>query len=153
MKTLKNILMIILINVSLVSVFGSALNTASAASDSSSCDKKILTLPPWYRGLTKSDDKGECNIISPNEMEGNSQDDKLKKFITIILLNVGEIALQLAGYVSVIFVTYGGYKYMMSEGEAGGIQSAKKTIANALIGLVISLLAVGIIKLVFNALE
>lgn len=107
------------------------------------CEHSFLTLPPWYRGLTNTD----CSIKSPKDAGG------LGDFITTVLLNVGEMLTQLAGYAAVAFILYGGFRYMTSQGEASGIQSAKKTITNASIGLLISILAVTIIKFIFSTLE
>lgn len=107
------------------------------------CEHSFLTLPPWYRGLTNTD----CSIKSPKDAGG------LGGFITTVLLNVGEMLTQLAGYAAVAFILYGGFRYMTSQGEASGIQSAKKTITNASIGLLISILAVTIIKFIFSTLE
>ena len=109
-----------------------------------SCEHSFLTLPPWYRGLTNAD----CTIRSPKDASGG-----LGGFVTTVLLNVGEMLTQLAGYAAVAFILYGGFRYMTSQGEASGIQSAKKTITNASIGLLISILAVTIIKFIFSTLE
>lgn len=107
------------------------------------CEHSFLTLPPWYRGLTNTD----CTVKSPKDAGG------LGGFITTVLLNVGEMLTQLAGYAAVVFILYGGFRYMTSQGEASGIQSAKKMITNASIGLLISILAVTIIKFIFSTLE
>ena len=109
------------------------------------CEHSFLTLPPWYRGLTNTD----CSIKSPKDADVGG----LGGFITTVLLNVGEMLTQLAGYAAVAFILYGGFRYMTSQGEASGIQSAKKTITNASIGLLISILAVTIIKFIFSTLE
>ena len=55
----------------------------------------------------------------------------------------------IASAAAVFFLVKGGYQYMTSTGKPEGIESAKKTIKNALIGLVIVLSAAFIVS-VFN---
>ena len=47
---------------------------------------------------------------------------------------------------AVAFIIYGGYKYMISAGSPDGMTGAKKTIMNAVIGLVLSIAAVAIVR-------
>lgn len=56
------------------------------------------------------------------------------------------IVFMLAGLLAVIFIIVGGIKYMLSGGDSAGIKSAKETITYAIVGLVISLLAFGIVN-------
>ena len=102
----------------------------------------ILTLPPWYRGLTDSD----CNIVNPDEVGG------ISPFIWTIVLNVIEMIMQVVGYVTIAFLIYGGFKYMTAQGEASKIVQAKDTIRNALIGLIIAIFAVAIVNFVAGAI-
>jgi len=51
-----------------------------------------------------------------------------------------------AGIVSTIFVIIGGVKYTLSGGDSAGIKSAKETITYALVGLMVTLLAFGIVN-------
>jgi hypothetical protein len=54
----------------------------------------------------------------------------------------------LIGVVSVIFVLWGGFKYVTSSGESGKTSQAKNTIIYALIGLVIAALAQILVRFV-----
>lgn len=101
------------------------------------CDTSFFTFPAWYDGLVDN----SCNIEAPGQ--GNNS---LRDFIVRIVLNVTEIILQIVAYASVIFVIVGGFKYMISAGSSEGMASAKKTIMNALIGLVISIFSVAIVN-------
>ena len=103
----------------------------------------ILTLPPWYRGLT--DDN--CNILSPTEVGG------LSPFIWTIALNVIEMLMQVVGYIAVGFLIFGGFKYMTAQGEASKIVQAKDTIRNALIGLLIAIFSVAIVNFAAGAIS
>lgn len=114
-------------------------NTAYAAC----ADGPILGITRWYRGLL--DDK--CNIKAP----GNGNDD-LAIFITKIILNIVQAALAIAAYVTVFFIIKGGFNYMTSAGSPDGMKSAKTTITNAVIGLVIVLLSAVIVNTIAGVL-
>lgn len=103
---------------------------------SGGCTQTFLTLPAWYNGLLD----GDCEVQSPTAVGG------FTKFVTIIGLNIVEMILRLAGYASAAFIIYGGYKYIYSAGSPDGMVSARKTIMNAVIGLVISIAAVAIVN-------
>jgi hypothetical protein len=51
-----------------------------------------------------------------------------------------------AGILAVVFIIIGGFKYTISGGDASGIKSAKETITYAIIGLIVTLLAFGIVN-------
>lgn len=61
------------------------------------------------------------------------------------ILNIVFVA---AGVLAVVFIIIGGVKYILSGGDASGIKSAKETITYAIIGLIITLLAFGIVNFV-----
>jgi hypothetical protein len=54
--------------------------------------------------------------------------------------------------VSVIFLVWGGFKYITSNGDSSGVSTAKSTIIAALIGLVIAALARPIVNFVIGKL-
>ena len=126
--------------------------TASAATIN--CEKRLLTFPAWYRGLTKVE-AGECVMKSPEEFNSGSgvKESGISTYIWKIVLNIIEIALQLIGYMTVGFIIFGGYRYMTSAGSPDGMVKARKTITNAIIGLILSILSVGIVNLVAGALS
>lgn len=118
-----------------------AMTTDTGVSGNGRCVQSFLTFPAWFKGLTDAN----CDIKSPAEI-GFTQ------FVTTIALNVVEMLLNLAGYASVAFIIYGGYKYMISAGSPDGMVSARKTIMNAVIGLIISIAAVAIVNTIANGL-
>lgn len=61
------------------------------------------------------------------------------------ILNIVFIA---AGLLAVIFVIIGGVKYTVSGGDPSGLKSAKETITYAIIGLIVTLVAFGIVNFV-----
>ena len=108
--------------------------TASAAC----CSIKYLTLTALYTELLDR----SCEINSPDIVGG------LSPFIWKIVSNVIEIALQAVAYISVGFIIYGGYLYMIGAGSADKMVNARKTILNAVIGLVISFFSVVAVNLI-----
>ena len=124
--------------------------TTYAAGDPS-CESSILGIPPWYRGLTKKDSTGDCTIMSPNEV---SFDEKtaLSVYIWKIVLNIIQIGLVLAGWIALFFIMYGGFMFITSGGNASQVEKARKSIFNAVIGLIISLGAIAITNLAFGLL-
>lgn len=122
------------------------------AANPGNCETRFLGIPPWYRGLTKTDSTGDCAIMSPNEVSPGSKD-ALSIFIWKIVLNVIEMALILAGWIALAFILYGGFLFITSGGNASQAEKARKSIFNAVIGLVISLGAIAISNLAFSLLS
>jgi uncharacterized sodium:solute symporter family permease YidK len=56
----------------------------------------------------------------------------------------------IVGVAAVIMIIIGGLKYVTSNGDSNAISSAKTTILYALIGLVVALLAQGLVRFVFR---
>ena len=108
------------------------------------CDKKgtIITLKPWYYGLTE-EVGGKCQIKSPGSTAAEQQ-----KFTTRIILTVVEDLLQIAAYVTVAFIIFGGFKYMTSAGSPDQAAKAMKTILNAVIGMVVALGSIALVNFV-----
>jgi len=125
------------------SLGGATLAVATPETTYAACTDRLLTFPAWYKGLTT----GDCNIKSPKEAGG------LSKFIWTIVLNVIEMTLQIVGYLAVGFIIRGGFKYMTALGEAAEVAKAKKIIMDAVIGLVLSIMSVGIVNLVAGAIN
>lgn len=127
---------------------GATVTVATPQTASAACGDMLLTFPAWYRGLT--DDN--CNIKNPADAGG------LPGFLFKIGLNVIEMLLQLTAYIAATFILIGGFKYLTSTGSPGGagspneIVKARKTILNAVIGLVISIFSVAIVNVVARTL-
>ncbi|HEX9503061.1 MAG TPA: hypothetical protein VF974_01930 [Patescibacteria group bacterium] len=62
------------------------------------------------------------------------------------------ILIAIAGIIAVLFLIYGGLQYITSGGNEEVAESAKKTIQNSIIGLVIIILSFTIITVIANAL-
>lgn len=64
-----------------------------------------------------------------------------------------QLILSLTGIVAVAFLVYGGFVYMTSGGNEDNAERGKKTVTNAIIGLVIIILSYSIVTVVINALR
>lgn len=71
---------------------------------------------------------------------------------TQIIIRVIQILLAIAGLVAVIFLIVGGFRYIISGGNEETAETAKKTIINAIIGVVVIILAFVIVRVIANAL-
>lgn len=81
------------------------------------------------------------NIVCANSSE--SVDPVIKTVIRYLLI--------ISGIVSVVMVIIGGLKYSTSNGDSAKLSSAKNTILYAIIGVIISALAYGIVDYVFRS--
>jgi hypothetical protein len=104
----------------------------------------FLGFPTWYKYLDRSG--ANCDISFKTNPDTGRPDifDAAGK----ILLAVAEILLRVAALVAVGFIIMGGYNYMMSQGDPQKTVSSKNTIINAVVGLVIALLAVAIVNMI-----
>lgn len=129
----------ILLRASLIlPIFSFVLGLAFAPVTNAACGDRLLTLPPWYRGLVEG---GDCTVKNP---------DDIGKFAQILALNIVEIMLHIVAYVAIAFIIVGGFKYVTSAGSPDGNQKGRKTILNAVIGLLISIASIGIVNVVVN---
>ena len=87
----------------------------------SSCANSVLGLRPWYRGVVTRDSSGSCTIgkIAQDE-NGNT---KLAGFVWVIILNLMYDASLVSSIVATGFIIWGGYKYIMSEGDPSRVMT------------------------------
>lgn len=110
----------------------------AAALGGGNCGKKpFLGFRAWYEGLCKGDD-----IAAPKK----GDEDDLAAFVWTIVLNVlTDISIGV-GYLAVGFIIYGGYLYIMAQGDPAKMARGKKTLTSAVIGTVIAASAVVIVN-------
>jgi hypothetical protein len=58
--------------------------------------------------------------------------------IAYIIANLIQIMLGLSGILAIIFISYAGIQYIVSQGDPGRVGSAKAGLRNAIVGLVLS---------------
>ncbi len=102
-----------------------------------------LPLPTWYQYLPGKTTTNGCEI-NAKDLGG--------KVVILILMGVFDILLYLAGVIAVIMVIWGGFKLLTSSGEPQKIAAARTTIFNALVGLVIAIIASQIVGFIAGGL-
>lgn len=142
--------MIITSIISISMLLGSAVFVpiAVSAAVDPACDTSasFLGFPTWYKYLDIGPgETGPCEIQVPKTPSGDTD---LQKAITPVAMAVFEIVLRIAGLAAVGFMIFGGFQYLMSQGDPDSTKGAKSTILNAVIGLAISISAVTIVNLI-----
>lgn len=114
----------------------------------------FLGLPTWYKYLDMAVVNGHCEVVGPmaEVEEGAPSQIDWQKASGYVGLAVLEILLRVAAMIAVGFVIYGGFRYITSQGEPDSTKAARQTILNAVIGLVIALLATAIVSFIARSL-
>lgn len=94
------------------------------------CNRTFLGMPSWDCGISE---------ITGDDTEKNQA--TLISNVVIIAANVLTILLIASSYLVLGYVIYGGYQYILSNGDSGKVAAGKKTILHALIGLAIVMLS------------
>ena len=120
------------------------------------CEPKsnFLGLPTWYAYLPGKieniNGKEQCTPqLKCVQKEGDanstancdSQSGIDVSKLWLIALAILELLLRLAGLIAVFMVIYGGIKYITSQGQPDATKGARQTIINAMIGIVIAVIA------------
>ncbi len=108
----------------------------------------FLGLPAWYQYLDRASVNGRCEVFLPQS--GGETD--VTKTVSYIALAVVDILLRIAALVAVGYIIYGGYRFILSQGEPENAKSARQTVINALIGLIIALASAAIVSFVARRL-
>lgn len=100
---------------------------------------------PCFTSIAGGRVKVPCGIGAPDNPSGAQTFGQL---VTSIL----NIALAIVGSVAVAFLIYGGFRYITAYGNEEHTESAKKIIRQAILGLIVVVLAFAIINIVVNVL-
>lgn len=127
---------------------GSAVTTMYAsAANGDSCNLKrgsgALKIPTWYQYLPGERQNGQCEIKT---------DDLGGKVVILILMGIFDILLFIAGVLAVVMIIWGGFKLLTSDGEPQKIAAARTTLFNALVGMVIAVIASQIVGFIAGGL-
>lgn len=106
--------------------------TPVMARDSCGADN-FLGMKPWFADLCEG---GE--IATPSE-QGGSGSLTISTFVWTIVLNVLFDLMVIIGYIAVGFVVYGGYLYIMSQGDPTKATKGKRTLTTAITGVIIAM--------------
>jgi hypothetical protein len=98
----------------------------------------LLGIPAWYEYLCVTYD-WTGNGFQVNAPSGSNK-------AVLIALAVIDILLKFSALIALVFVVYGGFRFATAQGSSESISKGKKTVVNALIGLVIAVLASQIVR-------
>jgi hypothetical protein len=119
----------------------SSINGIAVATDAECRGDGALKIPTWHQYLPKD---ANCNI-NTTDMGG--------EVVILVLFGIFDIVLFLAGFIAVIIVIWGGYKFLTSAGEPQKIASARTTIINALVGILITFVASNVVGFIAGRLS
>lgn len=137
-------------------MFAAIINTLNSQIFAVACAKpKFLGIfEPWYQYLDVQkqvihDKSGDsfttCAVQNFHLLGGNSS------FLLVALAILDDLV-RLAGLVAVGFVIYGGIQYVTSQGSPNETSKAQGTIINALVGVVLAMLATGLVSFIGHKL-
>ncbi len=117
------------------------------------CDKGgsfLGILPKWYKYLPYEQDSttGRCEVLYHTNLHNGGGIDFNP--LLPIGLAVLEMILHLAGVIAVVYVIYGAFRYITSQGEPENTKNARETILNALIGVAIVIIASAAVSFIAN---
>lgn len=147
---MRRLLISLMVAISLFTASSVLLPSVANAAPRENCaaeSKTFLGLPTWYKYLSPNGSSGDCKLTLPLD---SNKEESVVLAIPRILLAVFEIILRIAGLAAVGFIIFGGFQYLISQGEPDKTKGAKSTILNAVIGLVITISATVIVNLIGN---
>ncbi len=149
---IKRLIVYMVLVFSLVTAGSVLLPITAQAASQANCNQStannnagFLGFPTWYKYLSPNFVNGECKLTLPLDDDNN---ESVVLALPRILLAVFEIILRVAGLAAVGFVIFGGFQYLISQGEPERTKGAKSTILNAMIGLIITLSATVVVNLI-----
>lgn len=120
-----------------------------ASAQSCTPTQSVLGIPTWYKYLeSEIDADGKCR---PAIRVAGDTEQSVNNALPIGLAAL-EIAIAVGSIVAFVMVLFGAFKYIYSLGEADKVKSARNTIINAAIGLVITLIATRVVSFVAGRL-
>lgn len=118
-------------------------STVYAVEGGDQCGKRTLlgVIPAWDKYLDHTDVEGRCTPV----LKG--MESALPIGIAII-----ETFIRLAGFVAVVMIIIGSFKFITSQGNSDAAAAARKTVINSLIGLVIVIISTTAVSFIGNSL-
>lgn len=149
---LKNKLILTLSILCIMVTHGQIVQNALAQKDPSPLQEKLAyvsldpELHPAYAPIVSIEDKAMAGSKTPQ--------DKLRAATLYGILFMQILAgglIYLAGPVAVLVIAIAGLRYVVSHGEQGEMDAAKKTLTYAIVGLIVIILSYAIIKAILVA--
>jgi predicted permease len=94
----------------------------------------------FNQGLTNTGTAAGYPVTAEQANPGN--------FLAKMVGGAGAMALALTGVIGMLFISYGGYIWMMSRGEEAKVEKAKAIIVNTIIALIIIYSVFAIVQLI-----
>lgn len=91
----------------------------------------------------------DCVTDTVNETQQTTGTDTT---VGSLFSTVTDVLLYLVGGVAVIMIVYGGFRYVVSNGDSSRVKAAKDTVLYGAIGLAIAIVAWGLVTFVINRL-
>ena len=88
---------------------------------------------------------GDPTVSKPSQFEGSQT-------ATQLIVKILNVVLAIVGLIAVLFLVWGGFKYITSAGDEEKVKEAKQTIINSLIGVAVVILAFALVRIVANAI-
>lgn len=105
------------------------------------CTDTFLGMRPWYY-----DDGNGVTICAGGVIQAPADGDAIPAYVWKIAMNILFDLFLAIGYIAMGFVIYGGYQYIMSQGDPAKAMRGKKTLTNAIIGTIIAMGATVIVN-------
>jgi len=122
------------------------------------CNKPtFFGLEPWYQYLvvyrqTPRDGDSFCqvcfNLLGNQPLPSPPCNRSSTSDISLILLAIVDDLLRVAGIVAIAMVLYSSVKFITSQGEPEEVVKARSSIINALIGVAIAMVAIGVVSFI-----
>ncbi len=107
-----------------------------------------LALTPMVIGAQGAAEDIFGNVTPPNQFVRAGETN-----VGTLIVQILQVFLSIVGLVAVVFLVWGGFKYMTSSGDEEKVKAAKGTIINALIGLIIVVLAFALVRVIYNLID
>ncbi|HSX06238.1 MAG TPA: pilin [Candidatus Saccharimonadia bacterium] len=110
--------------------------------------------PPVTIPQPQTAQQAVCQTLDPADTTNTCKDKNPKGSLSIdsIIKTIVNIFSFVIGVVAVIMIMVSGYRYISSGGDSSKVASARSTITYAIIGLVVTALAQGIVRFVLTKL-
>lgn len=139
----------VIYSVFVVGLMVSPVMSGHASAAPCTLDKQVLGIPTWYKYLRGDDSSGTClPILRVDDVPQGQVSEKNINSALPIALAILEIAITLAGIIAFIMVIWGSVKFMLALGEPDKFAAGRKTVQNAMIGLVIILVASRVVSFI-----
>jgi hypothetical protein len=151
--------LIVALYIGFATVFIFGVNSSIAfAAEGNACtnpDSGFLGLPTWYKYLEQQEDStGRCSPVLSYDESNTAQTKEEQKVNSALPIGLAilEGMLRLSGIVAVVMIFWAAFKFITTQGAPDAAAGARKTAINAMIGLVIVIIATTLVSFVGNSL-